>query len=72
MTMMIKLDPPIEINTPQGKGYARYLIENMWIGFYANDEVFCFRNSQIKMSLKDKKEAKYENMSEDFGNPITG
>jgi len=52
--MMIQLDPPIPVTTPNGNALAHVLIDYgpeydlMWVCFEANNECWTWRNQDIR------------------------
>ncbi|CAB4156030.1 hypothetical protein UFOVP661_30 [uncultured Caudovirales phage] len=55
--MMMQLDPPIPVVTPEGKGLAQVLIDYgpehdlMWVVFLNNGECWTYNNKLIRANI---------------------
>lgn len=54
--MITRIDPPLPLDTPKGKGYAHFLIDYstehdlVWVVFIdETGECWCFRNPDIRL-----------------------
>lgn len=53
--MILQLNPPIELETPKGHGYANFLVDrgmdfdNEWIVFLDSGEIWSFLNRDVRL-----------------------
>lgn len=52
--MMLQLNPPLPVKTPEGKGMAHVIIDYgpeadlIWVVFQDGNEIWCWRNQDVR------------------------